>query len=110
MSRDPPPPLPGGYKMGEKVFYTGPSQTWDQGDTTYKLVHGQQGEVTGPATGNELHTHVNVLFPGNKGSVECALTEVCRLRGASAANLPACAPHMRRMQVHPFFCPVVVRR
>ena len=47
MSRDAPPPLPGGYKVGDKVFYTGKDKTWDDGD---KLVHGQQGEVTGPTT------------------------------------------------------------
>ena len=31
--------LPGGYKVGEKVFYAGSNQTWDDGD---KLAHGQQ--------------------------------------------------------------------
>ena len=82
VSRDAPPPLPGGYTVGEKVFYTGASQTLSDGN---KLVHSQQGEVTGPAT---LETYkgkgVNVLFPGNKGSVLCLLTSVRRLRAASA--------------------------
>ena len=78
MSRDPPPPLPGGYKVGEKVFFTGTSQTFPNGD---KVVHGQQGEVVGPAT---LETHkgkgVAVLFHGNKGRVNCYLDTVRRLR------------------------------
>ena len=78
--------LPGGYKVGEKVFFTGTSQTFPNGD---KVVHGQQGEVTGPTT---LETHkgkgVRVLFPGNKQSIGCYLTEVRRLRAASAANRP----------------------
>ena len=88
---DPPPALPGGYKVGEKVFYTGPNYTFPSGN---KQVHGQQGEVMGPGTGEERNTHVAVRFPGNKGNVECLLTEVRRLRAASAASPPP-APHTR---------------
>ena len=83
--------LPGGYKVGEKVFYTKGSQTLSNGD---KLMHGQQGEVTGPAT---IESHkgkgVDVRFPGNKGNVSCFLTQVRHLR-ASSACAPA-APHTR---------------
>ena len=95
MSRDAPPPLPGGYTLGEKVFFTGASQTFPSGDKLVKLVHGQQGEVVGPAT-HELYTGkgVAVLFPGNTGDFECYLTEVRRLRAASAA-MPPPAPHTR---------------
>ena len=93
VSRDAPPPLPGGYKAGEKVFYTGASQTLPSGN---KLVHGQQGEVTGPGTTEASKDKLNVLFPGNKGSVICALAEVRRLHAASAATPLACAPHTRR--------------
>ena len=39
------PLLPGGYKFGEKLYYTGASQTLEDGD---RLVHGEQGEVMGP--------------------------------------------------------------
>ena len=87
MSRDAPPALPGGYKVGEKVFYTEVSETFASGN---KLVHGQQGEVTGAATGEERNTHVAVLFPGNKGNIECYLTEVRRL----SAPPPLCL-HLR---------------
>ena len=84
MSRDAPPPLPGGYKVGEKVFYTGASQTLPSGN---KVVHGQQGEVTGPGPGqNYKGKAVAVLYPGNKGSSECFLDTVRRLRAASAAT------------------------
>ena len=38
VSRDAPPPLPGGYKVGKKVLFTGASETVSTGD---KLVHGQ---------------------------------------------------------------------
>ena len=67
------------------MFYTAASQTLSNGNT---LVHSQQGEVTGPAT---LETYkgkgVNVLFPGNKGSVLCLLTSVRRRPAVSAAPL-----------------------
>ena len=93
VSRDAPPPLPGGYRVGEKVFFTGASYTLSDEDGD-KVVHGGQGEVMGPGTGKERDTHVVVLFPGNKGSIECRLTEVRRLRAASAATPPP-APHTR---------------
>ena len=83
--------------MGEKVFYTGASQTVSTGN---KLVHGQQGEVTGPVLGeNTKGKGVLVRFPGNKGNSGCLLTEVRRLRAASAATRPY-ALHTRR-SVHP---------
>ena len=89
-----PPPLPGGYKVGEKVFYTGVNKTFPSGN---KLVHGQRGEVVGPATSETLKGKgVAVLFPGNKGGIECYLASVRRFRAAPAATLLACAragPH-----------------
>ena len=91
VSRDAPPPLPGGYKVGEKVFFTGASRTLSSGD---KVVHGQQGEVTGPATA-ETHKGkgVDVRFPGNKGDVCCYLIEVRRLGAVPAATPRAPRPH-----------------
>ena len=83
---DPPPALPGGFKVGEKVFYTAANQTLSNGD---KLVHGQQGEVTGPATAESVKGKgVNVRFPGNTGNISCFLTEVRRFRTASAPTPP----------------------
>ena len=82
-------PLPGGYRVGEKVFFTGPSETFPSGN---KLVHGQQGEVTGPATSeNTKGKGVAVLFPGNKGNVDCYLIQV-RLHAAPAPP-PLPTPH-----------------
>ena len=84
MSRDAPPALPGGYKVGDKVFYTGASQTFPSGD---KLVHGQQGEVVGPATSEQAKGKgVNVRFPGNRGNVASYLETVRRHRAAPAAH------------------------
>eukprot|EP00964_Phaeocystis_antarctica_P112755 scaffold76866_cov56-Phaeocystis_antarctica.AAC.6 len=90
VSRDAPPPLPGGYKVGEKVFYTGASKTWDDGD---KRMHGQQGEVVGPATYEDGEEGLLVLFPGNKDRINCLLTEVRRLHAASAATPRLHRPH-----------------
>ena len=90
VSRDAPPPLPGGYKAGEKVFLVAASRTLANG---YKVVHGQQAEVVGPANGEATKGKgVSVRFPGNKGRVGCLLTEVRHLSAASAATPPP-APH-----------------
>ena len=61
--------------MGEKIYFTGPSHTFSDGD---RLVHGGQGEVTGLATTVESHKGkgVCVLFPGNKGGIDCYLSSV----------------------------------
>ena len=91
-SGDAPTPLPGGYKVGEKVFYTGASYTFADGD---KLVHGQQGEVTGAATGEDSGKLVIVQFPGNPSANPCWLTTVRRLRAPPPLPSPACAPHTR---------------
>ena len=94
MSRDAPPPLPGGYKLGDKVFFLGPNQAFADGD---KLVHGQQGEVVGPATvETRKGKGVAVRFSGNKGWVDCYLTSVRRLRAA-----PADSPRLRRSGARP---------
>ena len=74
--------LPGGYAVGDKVFFTGASQTTSNGG---KVVHGQQCEVTGPGTGKWTEG-VNVRFPGNKDSINCYLTSVRRPRAAPAAH------------------------
>ena len=87
VSRDPPPPLPGGYKVGEKVFYAAPSKTFPNGE---KVVHGQQGEVSGPAT---LETckgkGVKVVFPGNTGWTPGSIATSPRY----AASARLCATH-----------------
>ena len=90
---DAPPPLPGGYKVGEKVFFTGVNDVPFQAAS---LWYGQQGEVTGPATHESHKESLEVLFPGNKNSDNCYLIEVRRLPAASAATLCARAPHTRR--------------
>ena len=96
VSRDA-PPLPGGYTVGDRVFFTRASQTFENG---YELVHGQHGKVMGPDTsvGTPLpDMGVGVLFPGYKGIIDCPLGMVRRPRAASAATprlTPASAPQL----------------
>ncbi len=83
VSRDAPPPLPGGYTVGEKVFFTGAS-CWRYRDAAClssqthtagrRYDHGMQGEVVGPALAGK---GVTVLFPGDKLGISCEITEVC---------------------------------
>ena len=73
LSRAAPPPLPGGYVVGEKVFFAGVNKTLPNGD---KVTHGQAGEVFGPAA--TTGTHVAVDFPGSKNCVDCALASLSR--------------------------------
>ena len=91
MSPDAPPPLPGGYQVGEKVFSTGTSQTFPNGN---KLVHGQQGEVMGPGT-----PCLAVLFLNNKGNVNCYLNQVPPPRRLRCDRRPV--PHTRDTEPHP---------
>ena len=92
MSGSAPPALPGGYAVGDKVFFTGSNFTYSAGN---KWVHGQQGEVMGPATSESFKGKgVVVRFPGNKDNLACYLTEVCRPRTA-----PAATPRLRSATV-----------
>ena len=71
LSRTPPPPLPGGYAVGDRVFYTGASR---------KLTPGQAGEVKGHPKSDKPHfgKGLSVMFPGDKFSIACHLTERSR--------------------------------
>ena len=78
--------LPGIFNLTEHVFYTGPNYTFPNGD---KLVHGQQGEVMGPAMLESLKGKgLSIRFPGNKANVltECFLTELSRSPPVSGAT------------------------
>ena len=69
LSRTPPPTtLPGGYRVGDTVFYAAPNETFPSGD---RVLYGEEGEIVGPAT---LETHkdngVAVKFSANTRAVE----------------------------------------
>ena len=66
VSREP-PPLPDGFVLGEKVYYTGPSETFEDPSETFVLEHGAQGEVVGRVrAGGHMFEGVAVRFPGSK--------------------------------------------
>ena len=73
LSRKPPPPMPGGYAVGEDVYFIGPSETTKSGK---KRTHGQVGKVVGPNPSNRLE--LGVTFPGNNGHVYCVLGALSR--------------------------------
>ena len=76
--------LPGIFNMTEHVFYTGANHTASSGN---KVVHGQQGEVMGPATSESYKGKgLAIRFPGNKGNVACWLTELSRSPPVSGAT------------------------
>jgi len=70
LSRAPPPPLPGGFAVGEAVFYAGPKLTFRRSGN--KVARGQAGEVTGPMPGRP--DHVAVMFAGNNGNINCRVS------------------------------------
>ena len=74
LSRIPPPPLPGGYALGDKVYYTGKSMTIRSNQYT----HGQLGVVTGqPERGNPMFGKgVVVMF--SESNVNVYLPEISR--------------------------------
>ena len=77
--------MPGGYVVGDKVYYTGTSETFQSGN---RLEHGQQGEVMGPTTSErQKGKGVAVLFPGNKDEIECSLTKARRLPPPTALRV-----------------------
>jgi hypothetical protein len=76
--------MPGIFNMTEHVFYTGDNYTSPNGE---KMVHGQQGEVMGPAT-SESHKGKGlcIRFPGNTLNVNCLLTQLSRSPPVSGAT------------------------
>ena len=55
--------LPGGYCVGDEVFFTGPRQTLPSGG---RVEYGGKGEVVGPVVGDDKDVRVSVRFPGNQ--------------------------------------------
>ena len=74
--------LPGGFKAGEKLFFLGRSQSWDDGD---KMEHGQQGEVMGASKTNK--GSLLLRFPGNKENVIAAVSQLSRESPVRALRL-----------------------
>ena len=73
---EPPPPMPTGFTVGMRLYYTGPSFTISSHNW---LVQGAQGEVVGPPASQTFKGHgIAVRFPSNATSVDCYLDELSR--------------------------------
>ena len=89
LSRTPPPPLPGGYAVGETVIFTGATQKLGVTpvSTDDQITHGQAGEVTGPVPGH--NNALSVLFPGNVARIICDLSDLIRAAPTPRTNTNA---------------------
>ena len=87
VSRDAPPPLPGGYKVGEHVYFVAASQTTG-------LDHGMQGEVVASALAGK---GVLVSFPYDGKSLTPCYLNLVRGRPERdppiAPRCPSCPQH-----------------
>mmetsp|Transcript_7619 Transcript_7619/g.19449 ORF Transcript_7619/g.19449 Transcript_7619/m.19449 type:complete len:914 (+) Transcript_7619:103-2844(+) len=77
ISRDP-PVIPGGYNLGDRVYYGGPSRP--AGVNGDRLSFGALGEVAGRATSSRASSRadVAVVFPGNEDAADVRLAEIGR--------------------------------
>jgi hypothetical protein len=74
ISREPPPPLPSGFALGDPVYFIGHSQTGRRG---IRVVFGSLGEVLGPSDDNDPD-FLAVLFPNNRAGVACRIRDLSR--------------------------------
>ena len=81
LSYSPPPPLPGGFSIGEKLYYTGGNYFFDNGD---RLLPHEQGEVMGPST--SVEGQLMLKFPKNKRTVKCRVDELSRYPSNNSAT------------------------
>ena len=108
-------PLVGGFTLGEQIYYTGPSETFESGD---RIEHGQRGKVVGPGSLAHEGKGVKVLFPGNKDPISCCaalmeevrkcwvcygedglLVQQCACRGSTKWTHEHCLEEWRRTSV-----------
>ena len=72
--------LLGGYVLGERLYYIGPDQTYDDGD---RVVHGKQGTVVGKS---KRSWHAEDEFREQCGEHPVPLNELSRFAAAAAAR------------------------
>ena len=70
----------GGYRVGDVVFFTGPSRNVAAG---HRVVNGNEGKVTDVVGIKNLplvpkDKKISVLFPMNDTAVECLISELSR--------------------------------
>jgi len=76
LSPEPPAALPGGYSVGEQLYYLGPSKTYPNGD---QITHGQLCTVAGPASAKAYAGKgLEVSFPDNRHNHNFFVTNLSR--------------------------------
>jgi len=71
----PPKKLAGGYKLGDKAYWAGATQTFADGD---RIAYGQLGEVMGPAEAMDVKGRLALYFSGNSGIIKCLHSSLSR--------------------------------
>merc|ERR1712151_932029 len=71
------PVIPGGFKVGDRLYYIGEQQVYDDGD---RLLFGLPGEVVSRSTAGNASDdrRLKVLFDGNNMPISVFLTQVSR--------------------------------
>lgn len=73
LSDDEPDPLPGGHKIGDKLYYCGISHMFESGN---QVVYGTRGEVEHICMMTSGVVGLEVIFPGNTSAVKCSLDQL----------------------------------
>ena len=93
------------YRVGDAVYYTGASETFQNGDG---VVYGEQGEVIA-ATSTVPDKRVRVQFPNNTDWVDCLLTELCRTKPPDEVRIDPVAARPLPHAIHAYVCPLMPR-
>ena len=88
LSRAPPRALPGGFALGEMVFFVGSTQRQSSVDDEH-ATYGGLGEVMGPS--DDKADELSMLFRGNKSAVGCHPSELSRIAPQMVAAGPLMA-------------------
>jgi len=93
LSREKPPPLPGGHRLGDRLYYTGVNKSFKSGN---KLMYGQQGAVVGPATDKHQGNGLKLQFPGNRSSQSVNIASLSRDDPCAVSSVPENVLRARR--------------
>ena len=93
------------YRVGDAVYYTGASETFQNGDG---VVYGEQGEVIA-ATSTVPDKRVRVQFPNNADWVDCLLTELCRTKPPDEVRIDSFATSTSVATHYTCMCPLIPR-
>ena len=82
--------LPGGYEMGDMLYYTGATFPDDDDE----LVRGRQYEVMGPGDPPDEKTHLAMKFPGVTSDIDVQVAEPSRKKPVLVPAPPVLHPRV----------------